>query len=238
MGKSSQPSDNGTFPVATREPDARKTYNLPCTIARALDVLGDRWTLLILRDLMAGLHRYTEIQESCAGMSPNVLSDRLKRLQAEGLIERHHQKGLPPQVDYTLTEKGWAVRPVLQSLIAWGNQFAGSLNLATVGTAVSTDFAVRVVPTFAFKPERAATVKASMVVEITDCAECNTWTFEVKEGHIYPRRHAVTEADVRLKTDTQGFFAFIHGTVSAEDCGEVLGDLATAAAIQSCFLSA
>jgi hypothetical protein len=77
-----------------------------------------------------------------------------------------------------------------------------------------------------------------MVVEITDCPDCNTWTFEVREGHIYPRRNAVAEADVRLKTDTRGFFAFIHGARSAEDCGEVVGSPEVAAAIQSCFHSA
>ena len=96
---------------------ARKTYNHPCVIAQALDVLGDRWTLLILRDLMAGLHRYNDILESCAGMSPNVLSDRLKRLEAEGLVDRSYYKELPPRVEYTLTEKGWTVRPILSALV-------------------------------------------------------------------------------------------------------------------------
>ena len=72
---------------------ARKAYNLPCVIAQTLDVLGDRWTLLILRDLMAGLQRYNDILESCSGMSPNVLSDRLKRLEAEGLVDHTPHQG-------------------------------------------------------------------------------------------------------------------------------------------------
>jgi DNA-binding HxlR family transcriptional regulator len=107
---------------ATETPP-RKSYNHPCLIARALDVLGDRWTLLILRDLMSGLQRYSDILDNCDGLSPNLLSTRLKRLEADGLVERHYFKGLPPRVEYTLTEKGWAVRPVLLSLIEWSQEW-------------------------------------------------------------------------------------------------------------------
>src|SRR5829696_2437037 len=152
---------------------SKKTYNLPCVIAQTLDVLGDRWTLLILRDLMAGLHRFNDILESCSGMSPNVLSDRLKRLEAECLVVRNYYKELPPRVEYTLTEKGWAVRPVLQALIDWGRDYLISDPSESVETSVSTDFAVRVIPTFSFQPERARDIEATMVVEIADCENCN-----------------------------------------------------------------
>lgn len=243
MGKSSQASSKDILQEASpgetlESSDPRRSYNHPCTIARTLDVLGDRWTLLIIRDLMAGLHRYSEIQESCTGVSPNVLSDRLKKLQRDGLIERRHVKSLPPQTEYILTERGWSVRPILQAMIDWGQRELGSLDLSEVGSGVSTDFAVRVIPTFAFKPDRAAGFAAVMVVEISECADCNTWTFEIRDGHIYPRRHAPASADVRLKTNTPGFFAFINNRLPPEDCGEILGDIATAAAIQACFLTA
>src|SRR5262245_50259562 len=133
----------------------RKAYNHPCLIAQALSVLGDRWTLLILRDLMSGLTRYNDILQNCAGMSPNVLADRLKRLEAEELVERRYFKELPPRVEYTLTEKGWAVRPVLLSLMDWAREYVGAFPLESVGTDVSTDFAVRVTPAFFFQPDRA-----------------------------------------------------------------------------------
>lgn len=214
---------------------AKKTYNLPCVIAQTLDILGDRWTLLILRDLMAGLHRYNDILESCAGMSPNVLSDRLKRLEAENLVIRNYYKELPPRVEYTLTEKGWAVRPILLALLGWGRTYVEPLTEEHIGETVTHDFMVRVIPTFSFHPERAEDLSTRMTVEISDCNDCNTWTFDINEGHLHPKRHGDSTADIHLKTDTNGFFRFIRGEAAAEDVGELSGSAEIAAQIQRCF---
>jgi len=214
---------------------ARKSYNHPCLIAQTLDVLGDRWTLLILRDLMAGLHRYGDILENCAGMSPNVLSDRLKRLEADGMVNRHYHRELPPRVEYTLTEKGWSVRPVLMALIEWGREHVTPLTLESVGTQVSTDFAVRVIPTFSFRPEQADGLSATMVLEINDSPDGGVWTFDIHDGHLHPRRNGSVEPDVHLRTDATGFFRFIRGDAPPEQCGEIHGCADTAAAIQDCF---
>lgn len=218
-------------------PVPRKSYNHPCLIARALDVLGDRWTLLILRDLMSGLQRYTDILESCEGMSPNLLSARLKRLEADGLVDRHYFKGLPPRVEYTLTEKGWAVRPVLLSLIGWSAEWFGTLGPEDVGESITADFAVRTLPAFRFDPQRAASLAATMTIEISDCDEGhgNCWSFDVHDGHLHPRRAAAGEPDALLRTDTRGFFLFLRGEAAATECGELEGDAEVAAAIQSCF---
>lgn len=216
----------------------RKSYNHPCLIASALDVLGDRWTLLILRDLMSGLQRYSDILENCDGLSPNLLSGRLKRLEADGLVERHYFRGLPPRVEYTLTEKGWAVRPVLMSLIEWSTDWGGSdIGPEDVGEHVTADFAVRVVPTFSFDPERARNLAATMTVEISDCdgGAGNCWSFAIHDGHIHPRRHPDESADVRLRTDIAGFFRFVRAEAPPGECGELSGDVAAATAIQSCF---
>jgi DNA-binding HxlR family transcriptional regulator len=214
---------------------ARKTYNLPCVIAQTLDVLGDRWTLLILRDLMAGLHRYNDILESCSGMSPNVLSDRLKRLEAEQLVIRNYYKELPPRVEYTLTDKGWAVRPVLLSLLDWGRSYVEPITEDKIGASVSHDFAMRVIPTFSFQPESAADLAARMTVEISDCENCNTWTLDIHDGHLHPRRQGAPDAEVHLKTDTQGFFRFLRGEATAEEVGELRGPTDVATCIQACF---
>ena len=221
----------------------RKSYNHPCLIAQTLDVLGDRWTLLILRDLMSGLHRYTDILDNCAGMSPNVLSDRLKRLEADGLVNRIYHRELPPRVEYSLTEKGWSVRPVFLALIDFGREHIepdqGSPDATGSTTArMSTDFAMRVIPTFAFQPAQAANLTATMAVEVSDCENCNSWTFDIHDGHIHPRRYTTGRADVFLRTDTAGFFRFIRGEALAEDCGQVDGSVEIAAAIQSCFIAA
>src|SRR5690242_18548962 len=136
MGKTVQGGHPESLPADHREEAARKSYNHPCLIAQTLDVLGDRWTLLILRDLMSGLHRYSDILGNCAGMSPNVLANRLTRLENDGLVNREYHRELPPRVDYTLTEKGWAVRPILLSLIGWGRTYVNQFTPESVGTEV------------------------------------------------------------------------------------------------------
>ncbi len=214
---------------------SRKSYNHPCLIAQTLDVIGDRWTLLVLRDLMSGLHRYGDILESCVGMSPNVLSDRLKKLEADGLVNRLYQKGLPPKVEYTLTEKGWAVRPILLAMLDWGREYTTAITPESIGTAVSTDFALRTLPTFSFRPERATDLTAIMVVEIANCEGCSAWTFAIHDGHLHPHRHAVEAADVYLKTDSGGFFRFLRGEDNPAACGDLVGPESVAAAIQACF---
>ncbi len=219
------------------DPQANGFANHPCLIAQTLGIVGDRWTLLILRDLMSGLHRYTDILDNCAGMSPNVLAGRLKRLEGDGLVERRYFRELPPRVEYSLTDKGWAVRPILLSLIGWAQQFLEPFPFESVGTTIPTDFAVRVAPAFLFDPARAEGIDASMVIEISDCADCNTWSFEIREGRIHPRRRELASADMRLVTSTQGFFQFLRGEATAEVCGTLTGSRETAAAVQACFLS-
>ena len=220
----------------TAETDgARKTYNHPCVIAQTLDVLGDRWTLLILRDLMAGLHRYNDILESCAGMSPNVLSDRLKRLETERLIDRNYYKELPPRVEYTLTEKGWSVRPILTALVEWGRDHTPGFTQENIGHEVSTDFAMRVIPAFSFHPERSQGLVASISVEISDSEQCKSWTLDIHDGHIHPQRQRAQTTDIHLKTNTAGFFEFIRGYATADAVGQLTGSPETAAAIQACF---
>lgn len=214
----------------------RKSYNHPCLIARTLDILGDRWTLLVLRDLMSGLHRYGDILENCPGMSPNVLSDRLKRLVADGLVHRDYRKGLPPTVEYTLTEQGWAVRPIMLSMIGWARTyFAASDPDESAETPFSTDFLIRSVPTFAFNPEKAVDVSATMSVELTDCENAGSWMFTICDGFLFPRRQVEGTPDVSLKTTSDGFLHFIRGEASVDACGEVCGPLETLAVIQACF---
>ena len=210
-----------------------RTYGHPCLIAQSLDVLGDRWTLLVLRDLMTGLRRYTDILQNCAGLSPNLLADRLKMLEREGVVHRRYERGLPPRVEYTLTEKGWAVRPILLSLVEWGMTYASRFTRQSVGDTVPTDFAVRVVPTFAFQPEAAAGVRLALTIEIDDCEGCSAWTFRIEDGRLSPRR-GDGEADLRFRTTTSGFFRFFRGA-DPDACGELDGPPALAREFQRCF---
>lgn len=92
-----------------------------CPVARTLDVIGERWTILILRDLfLKGPRRFQDLQESLAGVAPNTLSARLKDMEARGLIARRAYSEHPPRLEYHLTEKGKTLGPVLKALREWG----------------------------------------------------------------------------------------------------------------------
>jgi len=94
-----------------------------CPIAGALDVLGDTWTLLLMRDLLFyDKHRFAEFLDSPEGISTNILAERLKRLEQRGLVERRRYQQRPPRDEYYLTARGHDLLPVLRELIRWGKQ--------------------------------------------------------------------------------------------------------------------
>ena len=92
-------------------------------MARSLDIMGDRWTILVLRDLFRGLSKFGDILESLEGISPNLLADRLKRLEQRGIVERVFYSDHPPRAEYCLTEKGNELGPVIQALAEWGIRY-------------------------------------------------------------------------------------------------------------------
>lgn len=99
-----------------------------CPIACALDVVGDRWTLLVIRDLLGGPRRYSELASSPERIPTNILADRLKRLEAESLIESAPYSEHPPRVEYRLTATGLELAPALDALATWGlRHFPGTV---------------------------------------------------------------------------------------------------------------
>ena len=101
---------------------ARRSH---CPVSCTLDVLGDRWTLLVVRDIVRGKKRYAEFLESSEGIPTNILADRLKRLVAKGVIRAQRYSDHPPRVEYFLTAKGEDLRPVIRAMVEWGVQHAG-----------------------------------------------------------------------------------------------------------------
>jgi len=91
-----------------------------CPVARAHEVLGGKWTTLIFRDLMGGVRRYSELMRSLDGISPRMLAERLKMLEAEGLVTRTVFPTVPPTTEYALTELGRGMGPVIQAMAAFG----------------------------------------------------------------------------------------------------------------------
>ena len=103
----------------------RSRYGQKCPVARALDVIGDKWSLLILRDLRRfGPMRFQDFERGLPGAAPNTLSARLKMLESQGVIATRLYAAHPPRYEYFLTQKGEALRPVLKALYAWGERHA------------------------------------------------------------------------------------------------------------------
>ncbi len=100
----------------------KRSIDEACPLSRTLRVVGDAWTLLILRDLLGGAVRFSELQESLGPISPNVLSDRLKHLEEFGIVERIFYSDHPPRAKYSLTKKGRALGPVLREMRDWGQR--------------------------------------------------------------------------------------------------------------------
>jgi DNA-binding HxlR family transcriptional regulator len=102
-----------------------RSYTQDCPVARALDIIGERWTILILRDLFLNkTRRFQDFIESLVGIAPNTLSERLKTLEEQGIIARHLYEEHPPRLEYALTDKGKTLGPIVKSLREWGSRHA------------------------------------------------------------------------------------------------------------------
>jgi DNA-binding HxlR family transcriptional regulator/putative sterol carrier protein len=100
--------------------DPKRTYNQLCPLARSLDILGERWTLLIVRNLLVGPQRYTDLLEGLPGIGTNLLSARLKDLETEGLVARRMLAPPAASIVYELTELGWGLEEPVVALGRWG----------------------------------------------------------------------------------------------------------------------
>jgi DNA-binding HxlR family transcriptional regulator len=101
----------------------RKSYGQFCGLARSLDHVGDRWTLLIVRELLLGDRSFRELEEALPGISPSLLAQRLTVLTGDGVIARNDAPPRSKRVDYRLTDVGRALEPVIAELIRWGTRW-------------------------------------------------------------------------------------------------------------------
>jgi DNA-binding HxlR family transcriptional regulator len=100
-----------------------KNYDQACPVAKALELVGDRWTLLIVRDLLnEGARRFQDFQQSLKSIAPAILSDRLKLMEEHGLVTRRFYSDHPPRAEYILTDKGKELGLVIGALATWGSR--------------------------------------------------------------------------------------------------------------------
>jgi DNA-binding HxlR family transcriptional regulator len=185
----------------------RRSYDQYCSAARALDLVGDRWTLLIVRELLAGPRRYTDLHADLPGVSTDVLASRLKDMERDGVSTRRR---LPPPgaaYVYELTDRGRELLPVLQALGEWGE---GALGERRPTDAVRAHW-------FALPLLRALEGATAGIVEV----RLEEGEFHVRvgagEAPVYGEGAAPGEADVRLTLDTDTCGALGRGELGLRD---------------------
>lgn len=126
--------------MSTAKPFTRSA----CAVANSLDIVGDKWSLLVVRDLLHGKHTYGELANSPEGIPTNILAERLRRLEAAGVIVSTPYQQHPVRYSYTLTPKGSALGDVLLAFVRWGKQhIPGTVALSQVPARASAASAVK-----------------------------------------------------------------------------------------------
>lgn len=164
-----------------------KQYGQFCGLARAAEIVGERWALLVLRDLAAGPRRYTDLREGLPGIPSNVLATRLKELEASGLVTRAPADDGTRAIRYRLTDQGHRIEPALRELSLWG---ASTMTTPREGE-VFTDAALAMALRTAFMPGRAHAPRtlevraAGAVAGVrTDGTSLDTWPGEATEADV------------------------------------------------------
>jgi DNA-binding HxlR family transcriptional regulator len=167
-------------------PAKRHPYDQWSPDARALDLVGDKWTLLIIRDLLSGPRRFVELQRVLPGISTEQLRSRLNRMVADGMLTRKRYREVPPRVDYELTERSRELAPVLGELARWGYHWAWGSPRGSERVDIGAIF--RLIP--GIVDERSG-VAAAIALSVTDGhaggpalyrAEVGDGTARIREG--------------------------------------------------------
>ena len=99
-----------------------------CPVETTLMLISDRWKVLIIRDLLDGRKRFGELKKSIGSISQKVLTSNLREMEADGLVNRKVYAEVPPRVEYTLTDTGYSLKPILDAMVEWGMEYKKKLN--------------------------------------------------------------------------------------------------------------
>lgn len=180
-----------------------RRYSQFCPLAKALDVIGERWTLLIVRELLVGPKRYIDLRGGLPGMATDLLAARLRDLQAAGVIKRREVPRPTPATVYELTERGRALQPAIEELSRWGRPL-----LLEPAEDRLPDSAVLLGLEVAFRPEAAAGVDETYAIEVDGVQVAA----RVRDGALELVPGTAEDAAVKLTTDRQGFIDLARGT--------------------------
>jgi len=200
-------------------PQKRHPYNQWAPDARALDLVGDKWTLLIVRDLAAGPRRFVELQRVLPGISTEQLRSRLNRMVADGLVTRQRYREVPPRVDYELTERSRELLPVLGALARWGRDWVWTA--PRDGEAIDVGAILRTSPGLVEPPAHVNGV-AELTVRMPDGA---TRHYALTAGHsaVTIAEREAPDAAVRLRGSERDWIEAL-GPDASRDTLSIEGD--------------
>lgn len=194
----------------------KRTYNQFCPLAYSLDVIGDRWTLLIIRELMFGPRRYTDLQQGLPGIGTNLLAKRLKDMEAADIISQ--QKLPPPAAShvYTLTERGKSLQPIIMQLAEWGKPYlAEGFQSDDYFSTVSCMSALRMM----FTPEKATGISAT--VDISRGSEA--FFVQVHRGVLAVQTGLAPLADASVRFDDLKMLLMLIGNPATRQQAQASG---------------
>ena len=184
-------------------PPKRHPYNQWSPDAPALDLVGDKWTLLIIRDLAGGPRRFVELQRVLPGISTEQLRSRLNRMVADGLLTRQRYREVPPRVDYELTERAREVLPVVSALATWGYRWAWSAPRQDEAVDVGAIFRAS---TGHGVPARTRAGTVELVVTERGAADRH-YAMGLDRGHLTIDEHPAPEAEAHITGTTAQWIA-------------------------------
>jgi DNA-binding HxlR family transcriptional regulator len=213
---------------------SRRTYAEYCAIARSLDLLGQRWTLLVVRDLFLGPQRYTDLQAGLPGIASDILTARLRTLEDEGLVRRRELAPPAPATVYELTDAGRRLGPLIRAL---GEVGLTLLDTPAPGQPVNPGPVVMSL-NLVFRAEEADGVKETYGLEL----DGHAFTVEVDGGTVTTERGAPASPTATFRTDPRTLVALLRGetTTAAAEAGgdlEVEGDRAALDRFTALFLA-
>jgi DNA-binding HxlR family transcriptional regulator len=182
----------GGHPIPHVPPPKRHPYDQWSPDARALDLVGDKWTLLIVRDLAAGPRRFVELQRVLPGISTEQLRSRLNRMVADGMLTRKRYREVPPRVDYELTERARELMPILGELARWGYEWAWSPPRASESVDVGAIF--RLAPGLIMHTTATGTVE----FDVDGPDGRAAYTFTIAEDSVAVEERSDEGADARV----------------------------------------
>jgi DNA-binding HxlR family transcriptional regulator len=200
---------------------AKRTYQDACGIARALDTVGERWALMVVRELLLGPKRFTDIRTGLPALSADVLAQRLRELEQSGVVQR---RTLPPPAAsqvYELTPVGQALEPVVLALGRWGGV---NLPRSPEGTGMSLDAALLSFPTL-FDPSLAGDFEATVALRVAE----DRFVARVASGRFSVERGEAMAPDATIAADPRTLIDVAHGRRALADAlrsgdMEIIGD--------------